>query len=221
MGKSRTLTLRLDELNTLKPVREDNERDMERFSELLDGIVANLKDANQEAELGNGSLYITLQSKFNKSLLSKYKQWISDNHQTKNVGTLREFIDRDSDSFTTALETISGILKQTFMGDKHVPPAGSSFPTQDPLFNKKNPSQRCKVCSGEYGVWTSKKLQKMAVPKRWEVATEQKSCFRCLADGHVQVLIHNLHVAGDSFSCVSGCWFVYSAIQAADRKLYS
>ena len=38
----------------------------------------NLKDVNQEAELGNGSLYITLQRKFNKSLLSKYKQWISD-----------------------------------------------------------------------------------------------------------------------------------------------
>ena len=152
VGKSRALTIRLDELNTLKSVREDNERDLERFSELLDGIVANLKDVNQEAELGNGSLYITLQRKFNKSLLSKYKQWISDNHQTKNVGTVREFIDRDSDSFNTASETISGILKQTFMRDKHVPPAGSSFLTQDPLFNKKNPSQRCKVCSGEYGV---------------------------------------------------------------------
>ena len=102
---------------------------MERFSELLDGIVVNLKDVNHEAELGNGSLYITLQRKFNKSLLSKYKQWISDNHQTKNVGTLREFIDRDSDSFNTASETISGILKQPFKRDKHVPPAGSSFLT--------------------------------------------------------------------------------------------
>ena len=72
-------------------------RDLEKFSELLDGIVVNLKDANQEAELGNGSLYITLQWKFNKELLSKYKQWVSDNHRTENVSTLREFIDRESE----------------------------------------------------------------------------------------------------------------------------
>jgi len=32
-------------------VREGNEKDLEKFSELLDGIVVNLKDANQEAEL--------------------------------------------------------------------------------------------------------------------------------------------------------------------------
>ena len=65
-GKRRALTLRLEELDAFKPIREDNEKDLERFSELLDGIVVNLKDANQEAELGNGSLYITLQQKFNK-----------------------------------------------------------------------------------------------------------------------------------------------------------
>ena len=70
----------LKNLDGSKPIREDNKKDLERFSELLDGIVVNLKDANQEAELGNGSLYITLQRKFNKGLLSNYKQWISDNH---------------------------------------------------------------------------------------------------------------------------------------------
>ena len=72
-------------------MREGNERDLEKFSELLDGIVVNLKDANQEAELGNGSLYITLQRKFNKELLSKCKQRVSDNHQTENVSKLRVY----------------------------------------------------------------------------------------------------------------------------------
>ena len=52
-GKRRALTLRLEELNAFKPVREGNERDLEKFSEPLDGIVVNLKDINQEAEPGN------------------------------------------------------------------------------------------------------------------------------------------------------------------------
>ena len=84
----------------------------------------NLRDANQEAELGNGSLYITLPRKFNKSLLSKYKQWISDNHRTENVETLREFVDRESEFLTTASETISGVLREPSKKEKNVPLAG-------------------------------------------------------------------------------------------------
>ena len=80
-GKRRALTLRLEELDAFKQIREGNEKDLEHFAELLDAVVVNLTDANQEAELGSGSLYITLQRKFNKSLLTKYKQWVCDNHR--------------------------------------------------------------------------------------------------------------------------------------------
>ena len=73
-GKHRALTLHLEELQAFKQIREGNERDLEKFAELLDALVVNLTNAKQEAELGNGSLYITLQSKFNKNLLAKYKQ---------------------------------------------------------------------------------------------------------------------------------------------------
>ena len=69
--------------------------DSSYFAELLDAAVVNLTDANQEVELGSGSLYITLQRKFNKNLVTKYKQWVCDNHRTENVKTLREFINRE------------------------------------------------------------------------------------------------------------------------------
>ncbi|KAK3754553.1 hypothetical protein QZH41_005587 [Actinostola sp. cb2023] len=93
-GVRRALTLRLDEMNTFKPVREGNEKDLERLAELLDVIVVNLKDAGQDAELGSGSLYITLLRKLNKNLLAKYKQWINDKHQDETVEQLREFTTR-------------------------------------------------------------------------------------------------------------------------------
>ena len=73
-GKRRALTLCLEELEAFKQIREGNEKDLEKFAELLDALVVNLTDAKQEAELGNGSLYITLQGKFNKNFLAKYKQ---------------------------------------------------------------------------------------------------------------------------------------------------
>ena len=70
----------------------------------------NLTDAKQDAELGNGSLYITLQRKFNRNLLAKYKQWICESRKSEDVNALREFIDQESE-FKTASETIAGVLK--------------------------------------------------------------------------------------------------------------
>ena len=165
-------------------MREGNTRYLEKLSELLDGIVVNLEDANQEAELGNGSLHITLQRTFNKELLSKYKQWVSDNHRTENVSTLREFIDRESEFLTTASETISGVLKESPKKERNSPTAGSSFVTRNSTLDKKKPSQACKVCNGQHGIWSCESFKRMTVPKRWEVATGHKLCFRCLADGH-------------------------------------
>ena len=63
----------LEELDAFKTVKEGNERNLGQFAELLGGTVVNLTDAYQEAELGSRSLYIILQQKFNKGLLSKYK----------------------------------------------------------------------------------------------------------------------------------------------------
>ena len=93
-GGRRALTLRMEELDAFKPIRDGNEEDLEGLAELLDAIVVNLTDAGQEAELGSGSLYITIQRKLGKNLLAKYKQWLSDNYRDGNVQTLREFIDR-------------------------------------------------------------------------------------------------------------------------------
>ena len=91
-GKRRALSRRIRSLQTDK--RRD-EKDLEKFAELLDTLVVNLTDAKQEAELGKGSLYITLQRKFNKNLLAKYKQWICDSGTSEDVNALREFIDRE------------------------------------------------------------------------------------------------------------------------------
>ncbi|KAL9956534.1 hypothetical protein ACROYT_G038021 [Oculina patagonica] len=133
------------------------------------------KDANQ-AELGNGSLYITLQQKFNKGLLSKYKQWVSDNHRIENGGTLREFVDSESEFLTTASETITGVLsgskrERTFLAEVDPEP-------------KKKQGNKCKLCKGSHGMWNCENFKKMSVDIRWNVTKEQKLCFRCLSNGH-------------------------------------
>ena len=177
-GKRRALTLRLEELEAFKQIREGNEKDLEKFAELLDALVVNLTDAKQEAELGNynGSLYITLQRKFNKNLLAKYKQWICNSGTSEEVNALREFIDRESEFMTAASETIAGVLKDETKRER-------TFLTEEDHSSKKKPTKKCELCRDHHGLWKCENFKKMTANERWNVATEHKLCFRCLSDG--------------------------------------
>ena len=52
-------------------------------------LLSTLVDAGQAGEHGSSSLYITLQRKLNRSLLAKYKQWVTDNGRRGNVQDLQ------------------------------------------------------------------------------------------------------------------------------------
>ena len=169
-GKRRALTLRLEELDAFKQLREGNEKDLERFAELVDVIVVNLTDANQEAELGSGLLFITLQRKFNKTLLAKYKQWVCDNQRNESVKTLREFIDREAEFMTTASETITGVTKEGVKKERTL------FTKEEGCSPKKKHVKKCKVCEQPHGLWSCERFKDMTVSDRWKVATNHKLC---------------------------------------------
>ena len=59
-GKTREISLRLEDLDRFRRVREGNASDLEEFAELLDTLIVKLTDAGQTSELKAGSLYITL-----------------------------------------------------------------------------------------------------------------------------------------------------------------
>ena len=202
-GTRRALTLRLEELNTFKPVKEGNEKDLESLAELLDVVVVNLKDAGLEAELGSGSLYITIMKKLNKNLLSNYNQWISDGNRKESVEMLRKLIDRESQFLTTASETITGILKELAKepARKERPVTGRIHVTSNlnPVKTTDKKSN-CRVCSSPHGLWACDKFKQMPDRDRWDIAKESKACFRCLS------LLHQGKNCPRSRTCgVDGC----------------
>ena len=66
-GERRKLALHLEELENIKSLRPGNAGDIERFADLLDVTVVNLKEANRHDELGRGTLYISLCKKLNEN----------------------------------------------------------------------------------------------------------------------------------------------------------
>ena len=75
-GKRRQIALYLEELEQFRQVRLGNARDLEQFADLLDIAIINLKEADQQYELRDGSLYMKLQRKLPESMLARYHRWI-------------------------------------------------------------------------------------------------------------------------------------------------
>ena len=62
-GKRRQIAIYLEELDQFRQIRHGNARDIVEFADLLDISMINLKEAGQDYELRDGSLYTKLQSK--------------------------------------------------------------------------------------------------------------------------------------------------------------
>ena len=105
----RKLAMHLEELENIKSLRPVNVGDIERFADLLDVTVVNLKDANRHDELGKGTLYICLYKKLNEAMLVQYHRWIFENHRWESVETLKEFVLQEAEFQTVASETIRGV----------------------------------------------------------------------------------------------------------------
>ena len=77
----------LDALDNFKPIIEDHPKDVEKFRELLDIAVTNLKEAKKRKEPGNGTLYHNLQQKTTE-MLTRYKCWVHKQRRNENVETI-------------------------------------------------------------------------------------------------------------------------------------
>ena len=73
--------MHLEELENIKSLRPGNAGDIERFADLLDVTVVNLKEANRHDELGKRRLCVSLCKKLNEGMLAQYHRWIFQNHR--------------------------------------------------------------------------------------------------------------------------------------------
>ena len=120
---------------------------MERFADLLDVAVINLKEGPTE-ELGNGSLYTKLQQKMPQTMLAKYHQWVFEKQHQECVDTLRTFILQEAEFLTIAHETVHG------MSDCHIEKQRHSWPATRTFFSGDDRSyQSCKVCQNGNHAW--------------------------------------------------------------------
>ncbi|XP_048239844.1 uncharacterized protein LOC124124713 isoform X1 [Haliotis rufescens] len=180
-GRRRQVALQLEEVTNLKPIRQGNARDVQRFADVLDIAVVSLKEADRIEELGNGLLYVTLQKKMTESMVAQYQRWLHDRDRQESVETLREWVLQEAEYQTIAAETIHGVSdKSKRLEFKRK--ESCSFVSQ--LNRNSKREVICKVCGEQHVLWKCNVFKNMNVSERWNTAKKMKVCFRCLGGNH-------------------------------------
>ena len=181
------ISIYIEELENFRQIRVGNAKDLEQFSDLLDIAMINLKESNQDQELGNGTLYTILQRKLPQSMLANYHRWVYDNNVTQSVATLRQWVILESEFQTVAAETAQGVTGK--MSDAQTtPPRQGQRNTRiffgDSRHNRTKKTQCCQACGADHQIWTCQVFKQKSISDKWDIAKRCQLCFRCLAEEH-------------------------------------
>ena len=160
-GQRRQIAIYLEEIDSFKPVQPGNYKDIEKFADLLDVAIVNLKETHYPEELRDGMLYIKLQKKLPTQMLAAYHRWVFENYKIDNVEVLREWIVQEAEFQMRAIETVQGLST-----GRHGKPETRSHGFREPhqtFFGRSNAKlesdesrgqRSCRVCNKQHGTWT-------------------------------------------------------------------
>ena len=171
-GQCRQIAIYLEEIDSFRPVRPGNFKDMEKYADLLDIAIVNLKEANRLEELRDGLLYMKLHKKLPALMLTWYHRWIYENHKIESVEVLREWVIQETEIQTKAMETIYGLTRKpdARSNTREVPNTFFGKSNQDTGSEPPTKHRVCKLCNKSHGIWNCSEFKTMEVPKRWEYA---------------------------------------------------
>ena len=113
-GKEREYRNLTEGIETFKPIRSGEVRDMERFVELLDTLIRRLTDLGRENELEDGFLYQRVIKKLPEDLAVLWLRWLRDGGESKNIKNLFEWIREETEGIRCAQEEVQGVESKGF-----------------------------------------------------------------------------------------------------------
>ena len=170
-GHRHQIALYLEEVDNFRPICPGNYKEIEKFADLLDITIVNLKEAKRSEELNDGLLYLKLQKKLSTSMLSSYHRWIFEKQRCESVESLREWVLQEPEFQTKALEAVHG-LTNTRQGKSEM----RKFKRDNPHTfygradsgTERQQLRVCKVCSKSHGAWACLEFKQMETQSRWD-----------------------------------------------------
>ena len=186
-GKRRQKAVFMEDLEQFPQIQSGNAEELERFADLLDITIINLKETGMYQDLGDGSLYIQLQRKLPQSLLARYHHWLFENNVSESVVALQTWLIQESNFHTIASETIYGLTGKT--PNSQLTQLTPNSEGERTFFIRTcacqpQQIQPCQICGEQHRIWQCKAFMQEDISERWNIAKRFQLCYRCLAKGH-------------------------------------
>lgn len=108
-SKRRQVTLQFEELSDFRTIRHGNAKEVERFADLLDITIINLKDTGLYSELDSKLLYHVLLKKMTEGMVTEYQRWVRQNDKDESIEVLQDWVIEEAEYRTVAHEAIRGL----------------------------------------------------------------------------------------------------------------
>ena len=190
-GDRRQITLRLQEVNKMKNLNEDNAVEVEQFAEMITALTSNMKTGRQRAELGDGTLYMTLQQKMSEKMITRFNRWLVAEDREESVIALRDFVETEAEHMVKAMELKTGVGKGRSKRQTEAKTHTGVAENKENKGKKKNVYKgkkkfqpKCRLCDGDHGLWACPDFEALDIDSKWDKAKEVGVCYRCLNINH-------------------------------------
>lgn len=178
-GSRRQVQSHLEELKKLKPIEENNSKELEKFADILERAVITLKENGRESDLESGVLHTIIVEKIPERLLAQYYRWIKENHHQDSLEKLKDWVAEEAEYQIHATEIRKGIGSDS---EKRKDRKPRLYFNRDGDTKERSP---CPVCSGDHPIWKCNDFRNHSIDEKWKIAKKAGLCYKCLGKGHL------------------------------------
>ena len=97
----------------MKPLKEDDVKELEKFADNLEKAVISLQENRRKYDFEAGTLYTILLEKIPGKLLSLYYRWLRENKESESLKTLKNWVAEEAGIQMQAAEIKHGLRPKT------------------------------------------------------------------------------------------------------------
>lgn len=174
-GNRREIQCHVDDSIKMKPIREENARELEKFADMLEWAVINLHENDRAADLQAGTLYTIILEKLPEKLLSQYIRWVKENKRFESLITLKDWTTEEADYQIHSTEIKHGFKSGNSRGKFHDRKSKSFGINQVDDERRKG---KCNVCCTSHAVWNCDVFKSRSIQEKWATAKKLGLCYR-------------------------------------------
>ncbi|CAB3997359.1 Hypothetical predicted protein [Paramuricea clavata] len=161
-GSRRQVQSHLEELKKLKPLQEENAKELEMLKRIVDKRILKRE------------LYTPL--------------WLREKQKEESMETLKDWISQEAENQIQASEIKHGFPKiraERVDGNGSSSSRGGRTFYGKPVDGGDKRVKKCQVCTEIHPIWKCTKYRDQSIEDKWNMVKKLGLCYRCLGDNHL------------------------------------